>query len=149
MLVKPADVDDVPRLRAARAVHGLAGRTALGADAHRVRRPSGDQGRAWRHGDPVRAAGAGERAARARHDQPADAARRRGVARGERRCPCLRARARRGAAHADLSRPPESGDADPRRVPHAGRARAARARSGRACVVDRARRERRRRRALA
>ena len=45
--------------------------------------------------------------------------------------------------------PPEGGDADPRRVPHAGRARAARAGSGRAGDVDRDRRERRRRRAVA
>ena len=48
-----------------------------------------------------------------------------------------------------LARAPESRHADPRRVPHAGRARAARARSGGARVVDRPRRERRRRRAVA
>ena len=46
------------------------------------------------------------------------------------------------------ARAPEGGDADPRRVPHAGGARAARAGRRRARVVDRDRRERRRRRAL-
>ena len=44
--------------------------------------------------------------------------------------------------------PAEGGDADPRRVPHAGGARAARAGRRRAGLVDRDRRERRRRRAL-
>ena len=45
--------------------------------------------------------------------------------------------------------PSEGGDADPRRVPHAGRARAPRAGRRRAGELDRDRRERRRRRALA
>ena len=54
-----------------------------------------------------------------------------------------------GAAHAARPRPPEGGDADPRRVPDAGRARAAGAGGRRAGGVDRDRRERRRRRAVA
>ena len=130
-------------------MHRLAGRAAVGADAHRVQRPSGDQGRARRHGHPLRAPGARERASRARHDQPADAARGGGAARGERGRPCFRSRARRGAAHAALARPAEGGDADPRRVPDAGGARAACAGRGRPRGVDRDRRERRRRRAVA
>ena len=100
VLVKPADLDDIPPRRAADPLHRLAGRAAVGADAHRLQRPSGDQGRARRHGDHLGAPRAGQRAARARRDQPADAERRRGAARGERRRARLRPRARRGAAHA-------------------------------------------------
>ena len=125
-----------PRRAAAAAaadpLHRLAGRAAVGAHADRLQRPPGDQGRARRHGDHLRAAGARERAARARRDQPPHPERRRGAARGERAGARLRPRARRGAAHAALPRPPEGGDADPRRVPDAGRARAARA-GRRAC----------------
>ena len=73
MLVKPADLDDVPPARAADPLHRLAGRAAVGADADRLQRPPGDQGRARRHGDHLGAPGARERAARARRDQPADA----------------------------------------------------------------------------
>ncbi len=58
MLVKPADLDDVPRRRAADPLHRLPGRAAVGADPNRVQRPPGDQGRARRHGDPLGAAGA-------------------------------------------------------------------------------------------
>ena len=44
--------------RAADPLHRLAGRAALRADAHRLQRPSGDQGRARRHGDHLGASGA-------------------------------------------------------------------------------------------
>ena len=70
----------------------------------------------------------GQRAARARLDQPARPGRGGGAAPGDRDRARLRARLLRGAAHAALARPAAGGDADPRRVPDAGRARAARAR---------------------
>ena len=120
VLVKPADLDDVPACRAADHLHRIAGRAALGADAHRLQRPPRGEGRARRHRHHLRPPGAGQRAARARRDQPPDEERRRGAARGERRRARLRARARRGAAHAAEPAAPEGRDADPRRVPDAG-----------------------------
>ena len=103
-LVRPKDLDDVPPQRAADPLHRLAGRAALGADADRLQRPSGDQGRARRHRDHLGAARAGERAARPRLDQPAHPERRRGAARGERAGARLRAtRARRSCARCSRS----------------------------------------------
>ena len=149
ILVRPADLDELAARAAADPLHGLAGRAALGADADRLQRPPGRPGRARRHGDHVGARRAGERAARPRRDQPPDAERRRGAARGELAGARLGPRVRRGDAHAARAGPAEGDDADPRRVPDARRARAARAGRGRARLVDRDRRERRRRRALA
>ena len=147
-LVRPQDLDELPPEPPADPLHGLAGRAAVGAHPDRLQRPPGDQGRARRHGDHLGAAGPGQRAARPRRDQPPDPERRRGAARGERAGARLRPRPLGGAAHAALARPPEGRDADPRRVPHAGGARPARAGRRRARRVDRDRRERRRRRAV-
>ena len=149
VLVRPADLDDVPPEQAADPLHWLAGRAAFGPHPDRLPRPPGDPDRPRRHGDHLRAAGARERAARPRLDQPADAERGGGAARGERLGARLRACARRGAAHPAQPRAPEGRDADPRRVPNAGGARTARAGCRRAGFVDPDRRERRRGRALA
>ena len=94
--------------------------------------------RARRHGDPLREAGAGERAARARHDQPAREGRGGGAPPGDRARARLRARELRGDPDDARARPPEGGHAGPRRVPHARGARAAgagrrRARPARSC----------------
>ena len=70
-----------------------------------------------------------------------------GAPRGDRDGARLRPRLLGGAAHAALARPPEGADADPRRVPHARRAREARPRRRDPGVRDRDRRERLRRRA--
>ena len=90
------------RVRAARGadpLHGQPGRADVGAHPHRLQRPPGGVGRARRHGDPLRAAGARERAARARHDQPAFEGGRGGAARGERARSRVRSRdARRRSA---------------------------------------------------
>ena len=100
-----------------------------------------------RHGDHLREADPGQRAARPRRDQPAREDGCRGAARGQ------RARARLRPRKAEELRTiiglaaPESGDADARRVPDARRARAARARGRRARGPDRHGRERQRRRA--
>ena len=136
---RPAERPRRPRPgTAADPLHGLAGRAALGADADRLQRPSGGARRARRHGDHVRARRARERAARPRRDQPPHAERRRGAARGELAGARLGPRLRRGDAHAARPRPAEGDDADPRRVPDAGRPRAAgagRRRAGHAIVI--------------
>ena len=117
---------------AADPLHGQPGRADVGDDADRVQRPSRRAGRARRHGDHLREADPGQRAARPRRDQPARQDRRRGAARGQRAGACLRPRLRRGAAHDDRAPAAEGGDAGARRVPDAGGARAARARGRRA-----------------
>ena len=91
----------------------------------------------------------GERAARARLDQPARQGRRRGAAPGDRERARLRPRLLRGAADDARAAPAEGRDAGARRVPDARGARAARARRGRARGRDRDRRERLGRRARA
>ena len=121
-----------PAARAAHPLHGQPGRAAVRADADRVQRPSGHPRRARRHGDHLGEARAGERAARARHDQPAREDRRGGAAPGDRARPRLRPCLLGGAAHASGAVAAQSGDARARRVPHAGRACAARTRRGRA-----------------
>ena len=128
-------------------LHREPGRADVGPDADRVRRPPERRDRARRHGDHLREAGARERAARPRLDQPADPARRRGAARGDRSGARLGARVLGGAPHAAVARPAEGRDADPRRVPDAGCPRAAGARRRRPGRRDRDRRERLRRRA--
>ena len=104
MLVKPADLDDIPPRPAADPLHRLAGRAALGAHPDRLQRPSRDQGRARRHRDHLGAPGPRQRAARARRDQPPDAEWGGGAARGERRGARLGPRARRRDAHAAVAR---------------------------------------------
>ena len=133
--------------RAADHLHGQPGRADVGAHADRLQRPSGSQCRARRHRDHLREAGAGERAARPRRDQPARAVGRGGVAPGDRSGARVGPRQRGGAAYDPRAAPAEGGDARARRVPDARRARAARARRGRARVGDRDGRERHRRRA--
>ena len=79
-------------------LHGEPGRADVGADADRVRRPSERHRRERRHRDHLREAGARERAAGARLDQPARAPRRRGAPPGGRAGARLGPRVRRGAA---------------------------------------------------
>ena len=68
-------------------LHREPGRAHVGADANRLRRPPERRGRARGHGDHLGQAGARERAARPRFDQPARAARRRRCCtRRSRRC---------------------------------------------------------------
>ena len=114
----------LPAARGADPLHGQPGRADVRADADRLSRPPDCRGRARRHRDPVGAAGAGERAPRARHDQPALQGRRRGTARGERHRPRVRACHTGGDPHALRPGAAEGGDADPRRVPDAGCKRA-------------------------
>ena len=130
-LIKPADLEEYRPERGADPLHGQPGRAALGADADRLRRPPGGEGRARRHGDHLGEADPRERAARPRRDQPADEERRRGAPRGERGRPRLRPRQRRGAADDDRAAAAARGDAGARRVPHARRARALARRRGR------------------
>ena len=85
-------------------LHGQPGRADVGADADRLQRPPVDLDRARRHRHPLGQAGAGERAARPRLDQPARADGRRGAAPGDRAGARLRARLLRGDADAALAR---------------------------------------------
>ena len=148
-MIQPKELDEPRAGRGAGPLHRQPGRAALGADADRLPRPSDGLGRARRHGDHLGAAGARQRAARPRHDQPAARGGRRGAARGERGGARLRPREPGGDPHALRPRPAASGDADPRRVPDAGRERADGAGGRRAGRLDRAGRERVGRRARA
>ena len=75
VIVNPDEADGAAARRGARALHGQPGRADVRADEDRVRQPSEHRGRPRRHGDHLRQAGPGERAAGARRDQPARAGR--------------------------------------------------------------------------
>ena len=68
---EPSGATRVAARPAADHLHRQPGRTDVGDDAHRVQRPPGRERRARRHRHHLREAGARERAARARRDQPA------------------------------------------------------------------------------
>ena len=143
----PAGARGVRPARGADPLHRKPGRADVGPDPDRVPRPPVGLGRARRHGDHLRAARAGERAARARHDQPALEGGRGGLARGERGRTRLGTREPGGDQDALRARASQGGDADPRRVPDAGGECADGAGGGRAGGRDRHRRERLGRRA--
>ena len=127
-LVSPKEAMDLPPEQGDDSLHGQPGRADVGAHADRLRRSPERRRPARRHGDHLGQAGAGQRAARPRFDQPAGPARCGGPARGDREGARVRACLLGGAAHAALARPAEGADADSRRVPHARRAREARPR---------------------
>ena len=137
----------LPAGQGARPLHRKPGRAALGAHAHRLQRPFGRARRPRRHSDHLGQARARERAARARHDQPARARRRGDPPPGDRARARVGARQLGGDPHRARARPPARRDARARRVPDAGRAGEDGRRGGRPGCVDRAGRERLRRRA--
>ncbi len=147
--VSPREAMELPPEQGGRALHGQSGRADVGAHADRVRRPSERERRARRHGHHLCQAGARERAARPRLDQPAGEGGGGGAARGDRARPRLGPRLLGGDADAALARAAEGADADPRRVPDARRARAARKRCRHSGRRDRDRGERLGRRAHA
>ena len=73
VIVRPQELESLRPSQQLIVMHRQPGRADVGADAHRVRRPPGGQGRARRHGDHLGEARPRERAARARLDQPARA----------------------------------------------------------------------------
>ena len=149
-IVNPDEAAQLPPERAARAVHGEPGRADVGAHAHRVRRPQGRLGRAGRHrrssprspcpGNELRV-----------HDSINQLARAGAEVLHEEIAPVHVSgpRVPGGAADDALAPAAAPRDADPRRVPDAGRAREARARGGRSRGADPHRRERIGRRARA